>query len=205
MLAAHHSTGLSGSAALPPHNSSAGQLLKHRILSLPAIDAHAHPLWVNCTEKNLNNLNAIASEAEGEALKDAPWSLPGSKAVKEVAALYNVPAANLLQKRDSLGSATVVQKCLTASNLSGILLDDGFYNPNLTLPVDAHASLLPNATLPVRRILRIESVAEQILSETVHTASVAARFNHLVESLTKALDPPPANVVAFKSVAAYRS
>ena len=54
------------------------------------------------------------------------------------------------------------------------------------------------ALSPRGRILRLETLAEQFQAR-------CCRFSDFVAAFRAALDPPPAEVVALKSIAAYRS
>src|SRR5262249_10574318 len=84
------------------------------------------------------------------------------------------------------------ERCFRASKLEMVLMDDGFL-PGQIRPIDWH-----DRFFPVRRLVRVEALAEDLLT-------AAADFDDFLERFRNALDPPPPNVVGFKSIIAYRS
>ena len=74
----------------------------------------------------------------------------------------------------------------------GAVLDDGFA-PDQLEPVGWHERFFPTA-----RILRLEAHAEGILGQV-------RDLDEFVEVFRASIDPPPAPVLAFKSIAAYRT
>jgi predicted TIM-barrel fold metal-dependent hydrolase len=73
-----------------------------------------------------------------------------------------------------------------------VLLDDGFL-PDQVLPLEWHERFVR-----VHRLLRLEWLAEELLER-------ADTFEAFLDQFRAALDPPPANVVGLKSIAAYRT
>jgi hypothetical protein len=98
----------------------------------------------------------------------------------------------LLARRAELGLERLAELCFRASRLEAVFLDDGFL-PRETLPLDWHQRLVP-----VRRLLRVEALAEELLER-------ADDLDEFLDEFRSRLDPPPPGVVAFKSIAAYRS
>ncbi|TPX71889.1 glutamine synthetase [Spizellomyces sp. 'palustris'] len=182
--------------------------LEKAISSIPAIDAHAHPLLVDPTNEEQIPLESIISEAEGGALKDAIHTLAGRRAIRELAAFYNLETSCdfglIREERKRLGAATVTRKLLDASTIAGFLLDDGLHAPSEVAPVEAHTAYTLH---PAKRILRIEAVAESIITTqaSCQPPDTPNRVSAFVSAFLRAIDPPPPNVVAFKSVIAYRS
>lgn len=88
----------------------------------------------------------------------------------------------------------------------GVLLDDGLFAPDGVLSVEEHKEFV---TFPPKRILRIEVVVEEILFEVAQfrdtDCDTSTLWESFVKLLRKRLDEVPDNVVAFKSIIAYRS
>jgi hypothetical protein len=91
-----------------------------------------------------------------------------------------------------MGLEVLTEHCFRAANLRAVLLDDGFL-PDATLPVSWHAQYLP-----ARRLLRIEALAEDLLS-------ACDRFDDFEGRYLATLEAPPAGVVGLKSIACYRT
>ena len=106
---------------------------------------------------------------------------------------YNVAGPDAITtRRAELGSENLARLCFRAANLATVLLDDGFL-PEESQPLEWHQRLVP-----VRRLLRLEWLAEQLLGQFDD-------FENFLEAFRAALDPPPPGVVALKSIAAYRT
>jgi predicted TIM-barrel fold metal-dependent hydrolase len=162
---------------------------------IPAVDQHAHNLL--CPEAAARRPYAAAF-TEGHApeivARFARQTLCFRRSLREVAALLGCEATEeaVLARRAGLGLENLTATCLGAAQLGAVLLDDGFL-PDESLPLAWHERFVP-----VRRVLRLESVAERCLGE-------ARDFEDFLERFTGRIDPPPREVVAFKSIAAYRT
>ena len=161
----------------------------------PALDHHAHNLWK--PEVAARRLFVAAfTEADDPAVLDrhARHTLFFRRSLRDLAALLGCEPTEsaVVAAREQLGWEELARVCFTAAKLDAVLIDDGFL-PDETLPLAWHARFVP-----VRRVLRLEALAQDLLAEVDDFAGFQERFR-------SALDPPPADVVAFKSIIAYRS
>lgn len=162
---------------------------------IPAIDQHAHNLlkpeaWA-CLP-----FAAIFTESRAPAMigRHARHTLFFRRSLRDIAALLACETSEeaVVARRGELGLDALTARCLQASNLAAVYLDDGF-SPEVVLPWEWHRQFVS-----VRRILRIEHLAEKLLE-------TEATFDSFLEKFRRHLDPPPDEVVALKSIAAYRS
>ena len=162
---------------------------------VPAIDHHAHNL-LTAEAAAATPFRAAFTEGYDPAVieRHAGNTLFYRRSVRDIAALLGCDPTEdaVLARRAELGPDELAARCFRAANLEAVLIDDGFL-PGRIRPLEWHAQFVP-----VRRVLRIESLAEDLLG-------VSATFDDFMSRFTAALDPPPANVVALKSIAAYRS
>ncbi|OZH52410.1 amidohydrolase, partial [Hydrocoleum sp. CS-953] len=100
--------------------------------------------------------------------------------------------SEILAKRDNLGLENLTKTCFNPANLDTILLDDGFL-PEEILPWQWHQQFVG-----VKRLLRIENLAQNLIPQVNSFAEFWERFR-------AEIDPPPPEVVGFKSIAAYRT
>jgi uncharacterized protein len=116
------------------------------------------------------------------------------RSIREIADLLQCAPVEeaILARREEMGLDALAALCFEQARVAAILLDDGL---DLTgcWPVDRHAQFVE-----ARRVLRLETLAQELFHE-------AKRFDGFVDRFLGAIDPPPANVVALKSIAAYRS
>eukprot|EP00667_Euglena_gracilis_P004000 EG_transcript_4015 len=172
------------------------QRLAEALGAVAIVDHHCHNLAPSA-------LHPCFTEAQGPAAAFASSSLGVRRALKDAAELLGCEAteAAVEARRQELGPEAVAERCFGAANIAALLLDDGFRIPNM-LPTPQHERYVGS----VRRVLRIEAVAEELLGqpapgggpwelETFETAFVA----QLSEPTTEV------PVVAFKSVCCYRS
>jgi hypothetical protein len=166
---------------------------------VPLIDAHAHN--VVALDSTLPFLQCF-SEARGhEALSSVPHSLSFQRSLKDLAGLYGCePSLTAIEQfRKAEGLASISEKCFDAANIEFVLLDDGLTMDKM-VSLGWHRKYIPG----VHRVLRIETVAEAILNQGIQAnvrwtlESFEHRFSSTLESLSS-------KVVAFKSIAAYRS
>jgi len=162
---------------------------------IPALDQHAH---------NLLKPEAVEAGSYAEAFTEsndlagfqhhARQTLFFRRSLRDIASLLECEASEeaILSRRRELGIEKLAALCFQAAHLSAVFLDDGFL-PQEILPWDWHRQFLP-----VRRILRLEYLAETLIPS-------AGSFDAFLENFLNCIDPPPAEVVAFKSIAAYRS
>ncbi|KAJ1565563.1 hypothetical protein HK096_001934, partial [Nowakowskiella sp. JEL0078] len=100
-------------------------------------------------------------------------------------------------------------KLITAGNLHGLLLDIGFKPISKTNSF----SLLPDKDycIPHKRILRLETVAEEVIKSAcelfkdINLSTVDNLIEYVKTNYLKNIDPPPPDVVGFKTVCCYRT
>lgn len=202
------------------HTTPSLDELKKCIQTMPVIDNHAHNL-LRPAGLRTHDILTITTEANGDALEDAPKSLAHLRAVRQLRALYDVPAdadwAAVSGKRIELferDADTLVKKCLEGTQT--ILIDDGLPDEDSMEPVSWHDKYTLS---PCKRIVRIEQVASKILEalsqqnklpqgaaiadeEAVSLAWVAfiTAFEEAIAVFMQEED-----VVGFKSVICYRT
>ncbi|XP_050384485.1 protein fluG [Argentina anserina] len=162
------------------------------------VDAHAHNLVA--IDSSFPFINAF-SEANGAALSFAPHSLSFKRSVKEVAELYGCGNSleSVEEHRRAAGLEAVSSRCFEAARISGLLIDDGLKLDKMHC-IDWHKSFAP----VVGRILRIESLAEQILSEELPGKS-SWTLDVFTEMFVGKLKSLADKIFGLKSIAAYRS
>lgn len=174
------------------------RMLSEVVDRIPMIDAHAHN--IASLDSQFPFLRCF-SEAEGEAVKDVCHTLSFKRSIRDIAKLYNCDSTleGIEVCRNSLGLESICLKCFSAANISTVLIDDGVHFDKM-YPVVWHKKYVP----AVGRILRIETVAEAILNQGPldGTTWSLEKFTELFQSTLKS---HAKGVVAFKSIAAYRS
>jgi predicted TIM-barrel fold metal-dependent hydrolase len=162
---------------------------------IQAIDQHAHNLLRPEIVESGSFASSFTESADRMVIsRHAPHSFFYRRSLRDIADLLECEPTEdaILSRRREIGFEELCQRCFKASNLSAAFLDDGFL-PEKTLPVEWHERFLP-----VKRILRLESLAETLIRN-------AERFEDFIGELMSRIDPPPAQVVALKSIAAYRT
>lgn len=165
------------------------------LASLPAIDQHAHPLLTPAAAALQPFIAAFTEASDRETWeRHARTTLFFRRSLRDLGTLLDCAPTEdaILCRRHQLGLEALTRLCFTSANLAALLLDDGFL-AGQTLPLDWHARFLST-----RRILRLETLAQEMLA-------LSDNFETFLERYRAALDPPPPGVVAFKSIAAYRT
>ncbi|KAH6911885.1 amidohydrolase-domain-containing protein [Coprinopsis sp. MPI-PUGE-AT-0042] len=165
------------------------------VLETPAIDNHAHPLLKEM-HRDAVPFEGLISEASGDALFDAVHTVACFRATKELALLYGLE--DLYRSRTPYKDLCNIN--LQASNIACLLLDDG-------LDYKWHVGLAKGG---VKRIARVETIAETIISDlfTSHGGMATGElFSAFEESFQAQLqqEARSADVVAFKSAICYRT
>ena len=162
---------------------------------IPAIDQHAHNLLKPEVIVNYPYTAAFTEARHPDVINNhACHTLFYRRSLRDMADLLKCEPQELevLSTRDNLGLEKLTETCFHAANLDAILLDDGFL-PEQILPWQWHEKFVP-----VRRLLRIEDVAQNLIPQV-------NSFEEFWEKFRAEIDPPPPEVVAFKSIAAYRA
>jgi len=162
---------------------------------IPIIDNHANNLLKPEAIAKYPITAAFTPGRSPEILERyARHSFSYRRSLRDIAALLECDPEEsaILAKRKELGWQQLTQICFKAAKLDALLLDDGFLASDV-LPLEWHQKFVPS-----RRLLRVEAIAESILPQ-------AKNFETFRELFRAEIDPPPPEVVAFKSIAAYRS
>ncbi|KAI5082511.1 hypothetical protein GOP47_0002254 [Adiantum capillus-veneris] len=173
-------------------------LLRERIYSAAIVDGHAHNL-VDHHASSFPFLRAF-TEADGDAAQFAQHTLSFKRSLRDIANLYGCCASleTVQAHRLSLTMEALCSKCLEATNLSAVLIDDGLHLDKI-YSLDWHKSIFPN----VYRVLRIETLAESIINQGI-SSGVKWTFDGFLDCFMSALKESSGQVVALKSIAAYR-
>ncbi|QSJ14883.1 amidohydrolase family protein [Nostoc sp. UHCC 0702] len=165
------------------------------LAEIPLIDQHAHNLL---RPEVAVSYPYAAAFTEGYDPKIINYHVRHTffyrRSLREIAAFLECEAqeAAIVARRDSLGLEQLTQMYFSAANLEAIYLDDGL-QPETILPLSWHERLIS-----VQKILRLEVLAEQLIPQIED-------FETFVQTFNSELDPPPSGVVAFKSIACYRT
>ncbi|KAH9029232.1 amidohydrolase 2 [Lactarius pseudohatsudake] len=185
-------------------SSHAPELYLHILNDYPAIDNHAHPLL---TAENRNRLafEGLTSEAEGPALEDAVYTLPHSTAMRDLARLYGLPRHtswdDIKKHRAARPYDDLCQLCFEKANIQCILIDDGLSGvKDMAEEYRWHDRYTSS---PTRRIVRVEVVAEDILTELFEAGQLDSDPG--IEGLTRFAVLLHTPWLAFKSVVCYRT
>ncbi len=165
------------------------------LFDIPIIDQHAHNLLKPEVANRYSYAAAFTEGYDPQIINcHARNTLFYRRSLREIAALLNCEAKEeaILARRESLGLQELTKLCLQAANLEAIFLDDGL-QPDSIQPLSWHEQFVS-----VKRILRLEMLAEQLITKTDD-------FKTFLEKFYQAIDPPPAGVVGFKSIACYRT
>ncbi|MCX7594079.1 MAG: amidohydrolase family protein [Fischerella sp.] len=164
------------------------------LFDIPAIDQHAHNLLKPEVAARSSYAAAFTEGYDPEIINlHARNTFFYRRSLREIAAFLNCEPQEevILARRESLGLEQLTKLYLSAANLEAIYLDDGL-QPDSILPLSWHEKFVP-----VKRILRLEVLAEKLIAEIDD-------FDTFVERFISEIDPPPFEVVGFKTIACYR-
>jgi glutamine synthetase len=196
--------------------------LRQVIHTFPVIDNHAHNMLLEDHAYGSAEypFECITSEAQGHALTEHVHSgLAHMRAIKQLSRLFDCPetlqdvkaARYEWVRRDYDG---MVKKCLEGTH--AIMMDDGL-QPEIIHPFKWHEQHIPT----VKRIVRIESVAAELLEQLAiasgflkvgtdadwsigQTEAFLMRFNTQFRNQIRTFANDP-DVRGFKSVICYRT
>ncbi|KAH9826373.1 glutamine synthetase/guanido kinase [Teratosphaeria destructans] len=194
--------------------------LKELIRTHPIIDNHAHNILRSGQLKSADFLTST-TEATGDALGDTPKSLAHIRAVRQLRSLYDLPSdadwATVMGKRAELierDPKSLMRKCF--AGIQTILVDDGLDSGFNIEPYGWHNQFTLS---PCKRIVRIETVAADILSnlnqqgklpvgvaiadEEACSLAWVTFIAEFEQAVLASLEDP--EVVGFKSVICYRT
>ncbi|CAG8634076.1 5665_t:CDS:10 [Funneliformis mosseae] len=176
--------------------------------TFPIIDNHAHNL-LNSSASLSCPLEVCFSEARGEALQKSIETSALKRGVRQLAKLYNCEATLESVKcvTDAISYEELCRTCFDPTGIQCLLLDDGLDSLDGLRDVESHVGLVECA----KRIVRIEKIAEQTISdlvisfknsgnENLELKSFQDPFKNQLETLARS-----DLVVSFKSIAAYRT
>lgn len=158
--------------------------------TLPAVDAHAHPILRIEAARRLP-YPAFFTEGSSACAPAAASTLFYRRSLRDLASLFQCEPKpeSILAAQDAMGAELAAAACFAAANLACVLLDDGY-------PIDdAMSEKEMGHLVPVRRVLRLERLAEVLIASASDRHDFEQRLRAALET---------ADVVALKSVAAYR-
>lgn len=165
------------------------------LTEIPVVDQHAHPLLRPDEIASFTYAAAFTEAYDAEVIaRHTPETLFFKRSMREIAAVLGCdpdPAA-VLAARQRVSFDDLAQRFIGAGHFEALLLDDGYW-ADRTLPVVAHG-----AVARPYRLLRVESLAEQLIGE-------AASWTEFEERFRAALRQPGEETVGLKSIVAYRT
>lgn len=169
------------------------------LAAIPFVDHHGHPWLRRWRELDAAGFRHCFTESPWReyAAEHVPSSLPYLRALRTLGGVLSCDAGEeaVLRVRQSAPPDAYVRRLFSGTNVSALLLDDGFPPPGESLDLAEMSAL---AAVPVRRVLRIETLAEELALASASFADALARFDAVVGHAR-------ATAVALKSIAAYRS
>ncbi|KAK0216056.1 amidohydrolase 2 [Armillaria fumosa] len=181
--------------------------LVEAVQTYPIIDNHAHPL-LTAGNKASFPLEAVFTEAEGDAIKDSVHSLSCFRATSQLGHILglNEPSwDDVKKKRNEMDYGDLCDLLMRPTGIQCLMLDDG---------LGGVAEMAEDWTwhrqfnCSVKRIIRVETEAEAILVRMIKESdSVPITLDKFTEELQNSLSLSAASedVVAFKSIACYRT
>ncbi len=165
------------------------------LTDISLIDHHGHNLLRPQVAADYPYTAAFTQGYDPEIINyHARHTLFYRRSLLEIGTLLDCEAEEtaILVRRQNLGLEKLSQICFNAGNIEAIYVDDGL-QPDDILPLSWHEQFVA-----VKRVLRLEVLAEQLILQTEDFATFLTRF-------IQEIDPPPVGVVAFKSIVCYRT
>nr|GEV68487.1 protein FluG [Tanacetum cinerariifolium] len=179
--------------------------LKEAVETVKLVDSHAHNIV--SLDSSVPFLTCF-SEATDKALSYVPSTLNFKRGLRDIAELYGseLSLEGVQEYRKSAGIETISIMSFKAAGISALLIDDGLKLDKM-LATAKHGDFVPF----VGRILRIESLAEEIIDQGIKKGkrwTVNTFTDSFVERLksfaVKVGTTDDVKVVGLKSIAAYR-
>ncbi|KAK0431679.1 amidohydrolase 2 [Armillaria borealis] len=186
---------------------SAFKTLVETTKTYPIIDNHAHPL-LTAENKASFPLEALFTEAEGDAIKDSVHSLSCFRATSQLGQILGLDEPSwddVKKKRNEMDYGDLCNLLMRPTGIQCLMLDDG---------LGGVAEMAEDWTwhrqfnCSVKRIVRIETEAEAILVRMIKESDfVPMTLDRFTKELQNSLSLSAASeaVVAFKSIACYRT
>ncbi len=165
------------------------------LTEIPLIDQHGHNLLRPQVAIDYPYAAAFTQGYDPEIINHhARHTLFYRRSLQSIATLLDCEAEEtaILARRQNLGLEKLSEICFNSGNIEAIYLDDGL-QPDAILPLSWHEQFVS-----VKRVLRLEVLAEQLIVQTEDFATFLSRF-------IQEIDPPPTGVVAFKTIVCYRT
>ncbi|KAK0236913.1 amidohydrolase 2 [Armillaria nabsnona] len=173
----------------------------------PIIDNHAHPL-LTAANKASFPLEAVFTEADGDAIKDSVHSLSCFRATSQLGQILGLDEPSwddVKKKRNEMDYSDLCNLLMRPTGIQCLMLDDGLGGV-AEMAEDWMWHRQFNCS--VKRIVRIEIEAEGILVRMIKESdSVPMTLDKFTKELQNSLSVSAASedVVAFKSIACYRT
>lgn len=169
------------------------------LTDVPLVDHHAHPLWRPDATVDAAGFRRWFTESTDPEVhaQHVPHTLFFRTAVRWLAELLDCEPTleDVLAARAARPYRAWVQGLFREANISLVLCDYG-YGGDRAYNHDEMKALLP---CPVRRILRLETLAQELVVEQ-------ETFDDMVDAFVTTVDQTrTAGYVALKSIAAYRT
>jgi len=176
-----------------------------RFSSTPLVDHHVHSVVVDVADRTAFErliTEGGAPPAPGRTHFD---SFLGAALLRVCAPVLGLSASatpeEYLERRFELGGAEANRLLLRAARVETLLVDHGFRSDDLVTP----GELAELADTPVREIVRLEHLAEQVAADGVTAEKFADVFGErLTAELARPAGSPAPRAVGTKSVLAYR-
>lgn len=167
--------------------------------AVPFVDHHGHPWLRTWRELDVAGFRRCFSESPWSeyAAEHVPRSVPYMRALRMLASILGCECdeAAVLGLRRALPPREYVRRLFSGANVGSLSLDDGYPPPGEALSLDLMSAL---TGVHASRVLRIETLVEELTPSAPSFAVVVDRFDSIVG------DARPA-AVALKSIAAYRT
>jgi len=166
------------------------------LADLPLVDHHCHGVAREPLDRAAFEAQLCEAEGPGRwhgTLFDSQVGLAVRRVCAPLLELpVHAPADDYLARRAELGAEEVNRRLITSTGITDFLVDTGYLGDTVTTPFELGD--LAGAT--ARRIVRLETVAEQVVASTTATG--------FAEAYRTALAATAAGAAGLKSIAAYR-
>lgn len=167
--------------------------------AVPVVDNHAHPLTVS-QPRTVEEFRGHFGEAHSEMLAREHVASAGYYrwAIRQLGQLVGAEGGEeaILARRAGQPLAGYARELVSAANIGVLLVDEGYPPPDISYSADELERMLE---IPVRRMLRIETLLQELMRTADSFADLAARFDEATSDLRRH------GYVALKSIAAYRT